>query len=83
MQTPIRIALTGCLALALAACGSTDDRSTEAMPETVEMPADAALEAVVDEPVADDAISAPESEAEDPAADVAAEAAAVAEEGEQ
>lgn len=79
-------------AAALAACGSTDDASTEAMPETVEMPADAALEPVAEEPVADpDALVAPTDaaastpdtgaaqQAGDAAAQVAAEAAAVAE----
>lgn len=79
-------------AVTLAACGSTDDASTEAMPETVEMPADAALEPVAEEPVADpDALAAPSDavastpdtgntqQAGDAAAEVAAEAAAVAE----
>jgi len=86
------MALLGAGAAALAACGSTDDASTEAMPETVEMPADAALEPVAEEPVADpDALAAPTDaaastpdagtaqQAGDAAAQVAAEAAAVAE----
>lgn len=78
--------------LALVACGSSDDASTEATPDTVEMPADEALEPIIDEPVedpeaagppADPADSAPDldttEEAADAAADVAAEAAAAAE----
>jgi hypothetical protein len=40
-------------ALMLAACGSADDASTEATADTVEMPADEALEAISDEPAAD------------------------------
>ena len=86
------MALLCASAAVLAACGSTDDASTEAMPETVEMPADAALEPVAEEPVADpDALAAPSDatpsapdagtaqQAGDAAAVVAAEAAAVAE----
>lgn len=77
--------------LGLAACGSTDDASTEAMPDTVEMPADAALEPIIEEPAEDPAVleevdpadTAPSlevtEEAADAAADVAAEAAAAAE----
>lgn len=77
--------------LSLAACGSTDDASTEAMPDTVEMPADEALEPIIEEPVedagaledVDPADTAPSrettEEAADAAAGVAAEAAAAAE----
>lgn len=77
-------------ALLLAACGSADDASTEATADTVEMPADEALEAISDQPVADPeatATDAPETEAAgeasaqaaaEAAADVAAEAAAAA-----
>lgn len=77
--------------LGLAACNSADDASTDAMPDTVEMPADEALEPIVDEPVEDpDALeeldpadTAPSLEtteaAADAAAEVAAEAAAAAE----
>ncbi len=74
-------------ALALTACGSADDASTEARADTVEMPADEALEPIAEEPVADDAANAsdPEpiepvttAETADAAADVAAEAAAAA-----
>lgn len=77
--------------LGLAACGSTDDASTEAMPDTVEMPADAALEPIIEEPAEDAAVleevdpvdTAPSlettEEAADAAADVAADAIAAAE----
>ncbi|MCU0947220.1 MAG: hypothetical protein MUF47_03070 [Porphyrobacter sp.] len=85
-QTLTLAAATGA-ALLLAACGSADDASTEARADTVEMPADEALEPVAEEPVAD-----PTAAAEDPgavtdqtteqaaeaAANVAAEAAAAA-----
>jgi hypothetical protein len=95
MNTRITFAALAGAALMLAACGSADDASTEASADTVEMPADEALEAISDEPVADPdatATDAPESdaatdaeteataeEAADAAADVAAEAAAAAE----
>ncbi len=74
--------------LLLAACGSYDDASTEANADTVEMPADEALSAVTEEPVADPAATATDAPATEPAtaedaadaaADVAAEAAAAAE----
>ncbi|WFL78464.1 hypothetical protein P7228_05200 [Altererythrobacter arenosus] len=77
--------------LALAACGSADDASTEATADTVEMPADEALEGVTEEPVADaDANAVAEEDdtnvsvdeanaAAEAAADVAADAAAAAE----
>jgi hypothetical protein len=83
-------ALAGAVLL-LTACGSSDDASTEASADTVEMPADAALAPVTQEPVADPeatATDAPDTDAEaeataekaaDAAADVAAEAAAAAE----
>ena len=77
-------------ALMLAACGSSDDASTEASADTVEMPADSALAPVNDAPVADPTATVTESvtatpeptttEAADAAADVAAKAAAAAEE---
>ncbi|MEL6529614.1 MAG: hypothetical protein AAGK01_02175 [Pseudomonadota bacterium] len=57
------MAVLGTAALALAACGSAEDASTEATADTVEMPADEALEAVTDEPVEDSA--AAETTAED------------------
>lgn len=79
-------ALSGA-ALLLTACGSADDASTEANADTVEMPADEALSAVSEEPVADPqaaATDAATSEADteavaDKAANVAAEAVAAAE----
>lgn len=76
MKRFVVFATLGCAALALSACGSTDDASTEAMPETVEMPADEALAPISEEPVEDpDALEV----VEDPAAEVAAEAVAASE----
>lgn len=48
-----RIAAIATVSLALAACGSADDASTEAEADTVEIAADEAMEPVTDEPVAD------------------------------
>lgn len=91
MNTRATFGTLAVAALMLAACGSSDDASTEATADTVEMPADEALEAISDEPVADPeatATDAPETDATaevtaekaaDAAADVAAEAAAAAE----
>lgn len=93
MNTRASLAALSGAVLMLAACGSADDASTEATADTVEMPADEALEAISDEPVADPdatATDAPDLDAEaeteaaveeaaDAAADVAAEAAAAAE----
>ena len=77
------------ITLALAACGSADDASTEASADTVEMPADTALAPVSDEPVADPSATATDAPdampsgdataAGDAGAAVAAEAAAAAE----
>ncbi len=81
------LALVASAAFALSACGSADDASTEARADTVEMPADEALEPVTEEPVADPAANAPDpaetgdptaAQAAEAAADVAAEAAAAA-----
>jgi len=95
MTTRTTFAALSAAALLLAGCGSADDASTEATADTVEMPADEALEAISDEPVADPEATvtdAPETEAEteasaeeaaDAAADVAAEAAAAADAAEQ
>lgn len=68
--------------LLLAACGSYDDASTEANADTVEMPADEALSAVEEQPVADPAATATDAPVEEvPTAEAAADAAAnVAEE---
>ena len=91
MNTRTTFAALSAAALMLTACGSSDDASTEATADTVEMPADEALEAISDQPVADPeatATDAPEAEATaeataeqaaDAAAGVAAEAAAAAE----
>ena len=70
--------------LGLAACDSADDASTDAMPDTVEMPADEALEPIDDEPVEDPAAmepmdpadTAPSRESTEAAADAAAQVAA-------
>lgn len=91
MNTRTTFAALAVSALMLAACGSSDDASTEATADTVEMPADEALEAISDQPVADPeatATDAPDAasteaataeQAADAAANVAAEAAAAAE----
>lgn len=59
------------LVLTLAACGKSDDASTEAEADTVEMPADDAMATVTETPEADDAANAAA-----PAIDAASEAAA-------
>jgi hypothetical protein len=91
MKTRTSLAALAGAALTLAACGSSDDASTEATADTVEMPADEALEAIADDPLEDPEATAPDApeddaataagaeEAADAAADVAAEAAAAAE----
>jgi len=66
-------------ALTLAGCGSADDASTEASADTVEMPADSALEPVADAPVADPsatATDAPEPTVPEAGATAAGDAAA-------
>ncbi|MEP3051898.1 MAG: hypothetical protein ABJP48_04055 [Erythrobacter sp.] len=75
--------------VALAACGSSDDAASESTAETVEIPADEALERVADVPVEDVEAavedidnSVPEETAQaaaDNAADVAADVLAAAE----
>ena len=73
-------AATSSLALALAACGGSDDASEDAMADNVEMPAD---EALADTPMpAADATEAAEDAAEDAAA-VAATAEEAADAAEQ
>ena len=49
------LALLGGATLALAACGSSEDASTEATADSVEIPTETALEDVTDEPVEDTA----------------------------
>ena len=80
-----RIAAIASVSLALAACGSADDASTEAEADTVEVAADEAMEPVTEEPVADEAgmvddTAASEAEAAtvEQAGDDAAETAAAA-----
>lgn len=53
------MALAAPLALALSACGSSDNASTEAEADTVEIPANEALEGIDDMPVADPDANAP------------------------
>ena len=68
--------LAGAGALTLAACGSADDASYEAEADTVEMPADAALEGVSDEAVADTEATVEDTAVTEEDANEAAEAAA-------
>ncbi|MEM7666533.1 MAG: hypothetical protein AAF250_11805 [Pseudomonadota bacterium] len=88
-------ALLGSASLVLAACGSAEDASTEATADTVEMPADEALEGLSDEPVEDEAAAIDEEvagpaavtqetaeTAAENAADVAAQVEAAAAEAE-
>ena len=84
----LRIALTAAASLALAACGSSEDASTEAEADTVEMTADEALTDVEEIPVEDPAANtapvemdtaSPSEEAEiQEAGDSAADTAAAA-----
>ncbi|MEO1488694.1 MAG: hypothetical protein AAFR88_04550 [Pseudomonadota bacterium] len=89
MKQAITIALVSGTALALAACGSSDDASADATADTVEMPAAEALEPITEEPVADDAIDGPEeidpaenAVSEETATQAAENAASVAEQAE-
>ena len=72
----------GAAAMALSACGSADDASADAEADTVEMPADAALQGVSEGPVedagAEDEAAAAGDEAK-AAADAGADVAAAAE----
>ena len=71
-----KFALAPVLALAaLAACGDTDDASTAAEADTVEMPADEAMAGVTAEPAADPAANATDDAAADAEAAVEATAA--------
>ena len=74
-----RIALAATATMALAACGSADDASTEAEVDTVEVAADEALVGVDAEPVEDAA--ATEADAEAGEDKEAAEAASIQEAG--
>lgn len=75
----IRFVLAGVAALSLAACGSSDDASLEADAESVEVPANEALEGIEEEPVEDPAATMPEETEEPTAAQTANEAQAVEE----
>ncbi len=57
----ISIAVASSLAMSLAACGSADDASTEAEPDTVEVAAEEAIANVEAEPVEDDAAALEEA----------------------
>ena len=74
--------VAGAGALALAACGGADDASIDAEADTVEMPADAALEGVTDEAVEDAEASTDDTteETSNEVADAASDIADAAEE---
>lgn len=55
-----RMGLIGIGALALAACGDSDDASDEVIAEDVEIVADESLSDVTDEPVDDEAVTSAE-----------------------
>lgn len=65
-------------AMTLAACGGADDASIEAEADTVEMPADAALEDVTEAPMEDADANSDDAVSEEVAEDAAAAAADVA-----
>ena len=73
----------GAAAMALSACGSADDASADAEADTVEMPADTALQGVSEEPVedagAEDEAAANEAATAEAAGDAGADVAAAAE----
>lgn len=83
MRNVAATALAGAAMLMISACSDSDDRSLEAEPESVEMPAQEALEPITDEPAADPEASGPAPEVDpetaEAAANVAEEAAAAAE----
>lgn len=81
MKKITSLAVLGLASVALAACGSSDDASSDLEIENVEMPAEAALEPVTEEPVEDSAATAEAVEGP-PAVDTqTAEEAAEAAEG--
>lgn len=80
MKKSLLLTLASATTLALAGCGSSDEATEQASPDTVEMPADDALASVAAQPVPD---SAPATAPADPNAaakpdDAAAAAAAAA-----
>ncbi|HZF45631.1 MAG TPA: hypothetical protein VEZ26_04810 [Sphingomonadaceae bacterium] len=91
MKKLVQIALASAVALTLSACGSSDDASTDAMADDVEVPADEAMtgaenagalpaadaQATEDTPPADDATTAAEA-AGNAAADAVADVEAEA-----
>lgn len=79
MRKLLSLTVLTAAALTLAGCGSADDASSEASADTVEMPADSALEPVTDAPVADPsatATDAPEPVVPEAGATAAGDAAA-------
>ena len=70
-----RIVPVTALGLALAACGSADDASTEAQADTVEVAADEAMDPVTQAPVADPAASVTQAEEREAEATVTAQEA--------
>ena len=87
MKKLATIAALGALSITLAACGSADDATAEASPDTVEMAAEEALEPVTEEHVADedaalDEVEGPAAVSEETATTAADNAASVAAEAE-
>lgn len=76
-----RLIAVAAATVALAACGSSDDASTEAEADTVEITADEAMEPVVEEPVVDETATVVEETTAPAAAVSSNEAAAVEEAG--
>ncbi|WP_370177951.1 hypothetical protein [Alteriqipengyuania sp.] len=59
MKLTLRMSLIGAGALALAACGDSNNASDEVVAEDVEIAADDALTDITEEPIEDDAVEAP------------------------
>lgn len=76
-----RIAALAAVSVALAACGSSNDASTEAEADTVEIAADEAMEPVAEVPVADPNANVVADEANTAATAKETEAASVQEAG--
>lgn len=71
-------ALASAAALALSACGSSDDASEQATPDNVEMPAEEQLSTVAAMPVPDDGAAAAATATADPDAGAAVDDSAAA-----